>query len=150
MKCPKCDYLGFETGDRCKNCGYDFSLAADTAPRDRDLPLREVESIHRDPDRWLNQLEARLDTVRPVATSSASSDPLGSMSLDASAAAPTVVPQPGPAPSPAAAPASVAPPLTERLDPDKVRRDAETLIASIQGALLATVPTSSPAEEATR
>ena len=26
MKCPKCDYLGFETGDRCKNCGYDFSL----------------------------------------------------------------------------------------------------------------------------
>jgi uncharacterized RDD family membrane protein YckC len=26
MKCPKCDYLGFDTGDRCKNCGYDFSL----------------------------------------------------------------------------------------------------------------------------
>jgi uncharacterized RDD family membrane protein YckC len=32
VKCPKCDYLGFETGDRCKNCGYDFSLlsVADT------------------------------------------------------------------------------------------------------------------------
>jgi uncharacterized RDD family membrane protein YckC len=28
MKCPKCGYLGFETGDRCKNCGYDFSLMA--------------------------------------------------------------------------------------------------------------------------
>jgi uncharacterized RDD family membrane protein YckC len=28
MKCPKCAYLGFETGDRCKNCGYDFSLMA--------------------------------------------------------------------------------------------------------------------------
>jgi len=26
MKCPKCAYLGFDTGDRCKNCGYDFSL----------------------------------------------------------------------------------------------------------------------------
>jgi uncharacterized RDD family membrane protein YckC len=26
MKCPKCLYIGFETGDRCKNCGYDFSL----------------------------------------------------------------------------------------------------------------------------
>jgi uncharacterized RDD family membrane protein YckC len=26
VKCPKCAYLGFETGDRCKNCGYDFSL----------------------------------------------------------------------------------------------------------------------------
>jgi len=28
VKCPKCDYLGFETGDRCRNCGYDFSLMA--------------------------------------------------------------------------------------------------------------------------
>jgi len=28
MKCPKCGYLGFETGDRCRNCGYDFSLLA--------------------------------------------------------------------------------------------------------------------------
>ena len=29
MKCPKCHYLGFETGDRCKNCGYDFSLISE-------------------------------------------------------------------------------------------------------------------------
>ncbi len=37
MKCPKCSYLGFETGDRCKNCGYDFSLlsvAGDSDPSD--------------------------------------------------------------------------------------------------------------------
>jgi uncharacterized RDD family membrane protein YckC len=27
MKCSKCGYLGFESGDRCRNCGYDFSLA---------------------------------------------------------------------------------------------------------------------------
>jgi uncharacterized RDD family membrane protein YckC len=27
MKCPKCGYLGFERVDRCRNCGYDFSLA---------------------------------------------------------------------------------------------------------------------------
>jgi uncharacterized RDD family membrane protein YckC len=27
MKCPKCSYLGFEHSDRCRNCGYDFSLA---------------------------------------------------------------------------------------------------------------------------
>ena len=26
MKCPKCGYLGFDSGDRCKNCGFDFSL----------------------------------------------------------------------------------------------------------------------------
>jgi hypothetical protein len=28
MKCPKCQYLGFDTGTRCRNCGYDFSLLA--------------------------------------------------------------------------------------------------------------------------
>src|SRR5262245_53754810 len=47
MKCPKCNYLGFETGDRCKNCGYDFSLltladapaSGPTAP-DADLMIR--------------------------------------------------------------------------------------------------------------
>jgi uncharacterized RDD family membrane protein YckC len=27
MKCPKCGYLGFEDVERCRNCGYDFSLA---------------------------------------------------------------------------------------------------------------------------
>lgn len=27
MKCPKCGYLGFEQVDRCRNCGYEFSLA---------------------------------------------------------------------------------------------------------------------------
>ena len=31
MKCPKCGYLGFETGDRCRNCGYDFSLTPGAA-----------------------------------------------------------------------------------------------------------------------
>ena len=39
MKCPKCNYLGFEPADRCRNCGFDFSLApaGDAAS---DLPLR--------------------------------------------------------------------------------------------------------------
>jgi uncharacterized RDD family membrane protein YckC len=45
MKCPKCLYIGFETGDRCKNCGYDFSLlaTADDAPDSHELPLRHTE-----------------------------------------------------------------------------------------------------------
>ena len=38
MKCPKCGYLGFETVERCRNCGYDFSLAAE--PPVPDLPIR--------------------------------------------------------------------------------------------------------------
>ena len=40
MKCPKCSYLSFEAGERCRNCGYDFSMAA-PPPDDPagDLPL---------------------------------------------------------------------------------------------------------------
>jgi uncharacterized RDD family membrane protein YckC len=40
MKCPKCDYLGFETGDRCKNCGYDFSLLGSPRSDPADLTLK--------------------------------------------------------------------------------------------------------------
>jgi uncharacterized RDD family membrane protein YckC len=41
MKCPKCDYLGFETGDRCKNCGYDFSFLASPSTEPADLLLKQ-------------------------------------------------------------------------------------------------------------
>lgn len=27
MKCPKCGYVGFEALDRCRHCGYDFSMS---------------------------------------------------------------------------------------------------------------------------
>ncbi len=51
MKCPKCNYLGFETGDRCKNCGYDFSLmAAASEPEDVEVDLMiELASTANDP-----------------------------------------------------------------------------------------------------
>src|SRR5262245_59218821 len=42
MKCPKCGYLGCERVDRCRNCGYDFSL---TSPADApDLSFRRDTS----------------------------------------------------------------------------------------------------------
>jgi uncharacterized RDD family membrane protein YckC len=41
MKCPKCGYLGFERSDRCRNCGYDFSLSAEAHDRfDPELRIR--------------------------------------------------------------------------------------------------------------
>lgn len=43
MKCPKCSYLGFETGERCKNCGYDFSLLVEP-PTDGPAELRLREA----------------------------------------------------------------------------------------------------------
>jgi len=47
LKCPKCGYLGFETGDRCKHCGYDFSLLSPPPQPDYDLriTLDDQESI---------------------------------------------------------------------------------------------------------
>jgi uncharacterized RDD family membrane protein YckC len=42
MKCPKCGYLGFETTDRCRHCGYDFSLAT-PAVTATELPLRSQD-----------------------------------------------------------------------------------------------------------
>jgi uncharacterized RDD family membrane protein YckC len=42
MKCPKCGYLGFETSDRCRNCGYDFSLAVEVESP-AELPLRSSD-----------------------------------------------------------------------------------------------------------
>jgi uncharacterized RDD family membrane protein YckC len=95
MKCPKCEYLGFETGDRCKNCGYDFSLATAVAPQDPELTLHEPEEFQSNADRWLHQLEARLDNVRPAAiATSAAADTLGAMSLAAPSSAQTTALEP--------------------------------------------------------
>lgn len=38
MKCPKCQYISFENSERCRNCGYEFSLAIDSAGFD--LPIQ--------------------------------------------------------------------------------------------------------------
>jgi uncharacterized RDD family membrane protein YckC len=66
VKCPKCSYLGFETGDRCKNCGYDFSLMADGGPEriDIDLDLRETGLAG--PSDWLAQVDAQLPSSEPA------------------------------------------------------------------------------------
>ena len=38
MRCPKCRYISFEAGDRCRNCGYEFSLTVDV--KGLDLPIQ--------------------------------------------------------------------------------------------------------------
>ena len=45
MKCAKCGYLGFEHVDRCRNCGYEFSLAEGVAEPDRSLLHDRRENI---------------------------------------------------------------------------------------------------------
>jgi uncharacterized RDD family membrane protein YckC len=67
MKCPKCSYLGFDTGDRCKNCGYDFSLmprATDADGLDAEIDLNpELGAIAPLSDAWAEQV-----TFRPAST----------------------------------------------------------------------------------
>jgi uncharacterized RDD family membrane protein YckC len=45
MKCPKCGYLGFQDVERCRNCGYDFSLSAPAAAPE--LPMRSEDDTGR-------------------------------------------------------------------------------------------------------
>lgn len=56
MKCPKCGYLGFESPGRCRNCGYDFSLAPPEAVT-FDLALQpDLEPLGPPPDLSLGGL----------------------------------------------------------------------------------------------
>jgi uncharacterized RDD family membrane protein YckC len=88
MKCPKCSYLGFETGDRCRNCGYDFSLLSAAAAPDIDVPLRSPEPFGTGSPGWADELghslPGRAGTLRQTP-----SDPLAAMPLDTIAAAAT-------------------------------------------------------------
>lgn len=97
MKCPKCGYLGFEHVDRCRNCGYDFSLIDSI-----DLP--EL-SLRRD-----TQTLTPLDDLALLDAAAASSAaPLPSVEMPASFTARASAPAPDP-PAPAPAPPFAAPP----------------------------------------
>jgi len=45
MRCPKCQYISFDDGDKCRNCGYEFSLSI--AADDLDLPIEESDGFAR-------------------------------------------------------------------------------------------------------
>jgi uncharacterized RDD family membrane protein YckC len=65
VKCPKCGYLGFETGDTCKNCGYDFSLIA-PAPiltPDPDIAIRTDDAETGAQELWLDRMDRSMDEV---------------------------------------------------------------------------------------
>jgi uncharacterized RDD family membrane protein YckC len=58
MKCPKCSYLGFDTGERCKNCGFDFSLMTVEEPA-AELSLR-VDADDQPGNDWRSQFDDAL------------------------------------------------------------------------------------------
>lgn len=62
MKCPKCGYLGFETTDRCRNCQYDFSLAA--FPPEPELVLQSADrSVESNGDFDLPAINRQTDSL---------------------------------------------------------------------------------------
>jgi uncharacterized RDD family membrane protein YckC len=90
MKCPKCSYLGFETGDRCKNCGYDFSLLiASPSSIETELSMRAPE-VGEVPDIWLDRIETG---VKEVATHTAA-EPAAASSVSTAVAVTTPPAQP--------------------------------------------------------
>jgi uncharacterized RDD family membrane protein YckC len=65
MKCPKCSYLGFERVDRCRNCGYDFSLSASMPMPDFAI-RREAETANPIEDLSLIDAASEWQTGRPM------------------------------------------------------------------------------------
>lgn len=43
MKCPKCQYVGYDAGDRCRLCGFEFALVTPLSTPG-DLPLQATEA----------------------------------------------------------------------------------------------------------
>jgi uncharacterized RDD family membrane protein YckC len=67
MRCPKCQYISFDSGERCRNCGYEFSLTPDTT-RGLDLPIHTSdEPIGPLGDFALDSGSRRTDHAAPVA-----------------------------------------------------------------------------------
>lgn len=65
MRCPKCSYLSYDDVERCRNCGYDFSLA--TPQRETELPT-PVDPT-REPRTWEPTRRRRpmsMDTPAPA------------------------------------------------------------------------------------
>lgn len=94
MKCPKCSYLGFETGDRCKNCGYDFSLLATADPMANDdaLTLRSPLDDTPSSEIWLSQLDATLQPERPALDADHAADDFFDLSFTPQQVTPAVEP----------------------------------------------------------
>jgi uncharacterized RDD family membrane protein YckC len=89
MRCPKCHYISFDTGDRCRNCGYDFSLSAETVASD--LPITSPT-----PEGPLADFALEVDRPAPARAPDTAGDlPLFSRSsTDRSVAPPPIPPRP--------------------------------------------------------
>jgi uncharacterized RDD family membrane protein YckC len=126
MKCPKCGYLGFEDVDRCRNCGYDFSLTSAAAVPDlrirRDTrPLAALDDLSLIDDAGAQRENSRgaaaVDLDRVIGA------PFDALPVAAARAAPRSVPAVSAASATAARPADLplfGPPIPD--DEPLIRR----------------------------
>lgn len=121
MKCPKCAYVGFEESDRCRHCGYDFSLMAPAGEPPLTIPAAEPirHMSYRDPVRGLADAELGRAEAAPLRDL-----PLAAPALAASLFAD---PQPPPARTPLAVRRSPERPRN-RATPHVVRRPRTALL----------------------
>ncbi|HXG55091.1 MAG TPA: RDD family protein [Vicinamibacterales bacterium] len=67
MRCPKCQYISFDNGDKCRNCGYEFSLSVDPGAVDMDIQPDD-DAVDLRPDFSSEDLETAAPApVRPPA-----------------------------------------------------------------------------------
>jgi uncharacterized RDD family membrane protein YckC len=81
MRCPKCQYISFDSGERCRNCGYEFSLTPDS--RAIDLPIQTGQ----EPIGPLGDFTLEVDSRRADAAGAALADtisPLPSKAITSS------------------------------------------------------------------
>jgi len=126
MKCSKCGYLGFETGDRCKNCGYDFSLMArEDAPAVPDVTIHPDQGEAPSTDVWLDQLDRWRAATRSPAGDRLTPPPVASSAAPPPSKPDFALPLFGPyGPDDApliALPSAPRPPLAVRRTPDSPR-----------------------------
>ena len=108
MKCPKCSYLGFERVDRCRNCGYDFSLIANLPEPDLTI-RRQTETTH--PLEDLSLIDAASEWKPASRMSEVGADLDRVFGEPEPERAPSVMPMPLAAASSAARPAAARAPL---------------------------------------
>lgn len=140
MRCPKCHYISFEAGDRCRNCGYDFSFTAPVTP-DPALPLRDRDGVPLPPmDLSLSQVErlgdplaadhdAAFDVARPGRTTPFDLPLFGGTVSDAPLVKAPAIPR--------------APLAVRRATPDAQRSRGRHPVAELPGFDLGTEPAGS-------
>lgn len=133
MKCPKCGYLGFEPVERCRHCGYDFSLLDVSAPAPTAATARSVDGMrtqpHREPARGsADGLRLTSEPGAPLDLPLSTSPPAPSAAAALTATLFAEPQQPPPARTPLAVRRTADRPRA-RTTPHVVRRPRQELLA---------------------